>query len=151
MAEGEEKVLTKAELVSLRESYLSGMKLCSFGEFDKALGVFKNAYSVALSIGEGVLASIMIHCICYCYTNLADPDSMISFCDCEKSRHDGELEPGVFSFYYSIACLFKEQYEKAADIARNGIEFEQKSHDLRIVHPAYYYEIAYRAYSALGL
>ena len=141
----------KAKLNSLKQSYFSGMKLCSEREFDTALEVFNRAYSVALSIGEGVMASIMIHCICYCYTNLADPDSMISFCDTEKDNHSGELEAGVFSFYYSIACLFREQYEKAADIASAGIEFEQRSHDLKIVHPAYYYEIAYRAYSALGL
>ncbi len=152
MTEGEEKVLTKkAEMLSLRESYFSGMKLCLDGEFDKAVEVFKRAYSVALSIGEGVMASIMIHCICYCYTNLADSSSMINFCDAEKIRHGGELEPGIFSFYYSIACLFRKQYEKAAEIANDGIKFEQRSNCLKIVHPAYYYEIAYRAYSALGL
>ena len=141
----------KAALVSLKQSYIIGMKHCSEGEFDKAVVAFKKAYSAALSIDEGVMASIMIHCICYCYTNLADPDSMINFCDSEKSRHGKDLERGIFSFYYSIACLFRKQYEKAADIARDGLEFEQKSHDLKIVHPAYYYEIAYRAYSALGL
>lgn len=141
----------KPDLDSMRDNYILGRKLCSDGEFDKALDAFRKAYAFSLSMDEKTMASIMIHYICYCYTNLADPDSMIAFCDSEKSEHGEKLEVGVFSFYYSIACLFKEQYEKAANIARDGIKFEQKSHDLKIVHPAYYYEIAYRAYSALGL
>lgn len=141
----------KADLDSMRDNYILGRKLCSDGEFDKALDAFRKAYVSSLSMDERIMASIMIHHICYCYTILADPDSMIAFCDSEKSRHGEKLEVGVFSFYYSIACLFKKQYEKAADIARDGIKFERKSHDLKIVHPAFYYEIAYRAYSALGL
>ena len=141
----------KTDLDSLRNNCLLGMKLCSNGEYNKAVDTFKKAYYSALSINEKSIASIMIHYICFCYTNLADPDSMITFCDSEKNKHGEKIEVGIFSFYYSIACLFKEQYEKAADIARAGIEFEQKSHNLKIIHPAYYYEIAYRAYSALGL
>ncbi len=141
----------KTDLDVFRNNYIKGRKLCSNGEYDKAIDVFKKAYSSALSMDEKTTASIIIHYICYCYTNLADPDSMIAFCDSEKSIHGEKLEFGVFSFYYSIACLYKGLYEKAADIARDGIEFERRSHDLKIAHPVYYYEIAYRAYSAVGL
>ena len=120
------------------------------GKYTRALASFKKIYRQAILYGKGKIASVMMHFICYCYSCNTNPDGLIDFCDSERVNHFDLLEVGMFAFYYSIACLSKEQYQKAADIAEIGIRFELRKGDLKIVHPAFYYEIAFKAYSALG-
>ena len=112
---------------------------------------FMEIYQEAVLFNEGELASVMMHYICFCYASVSNPDGLISFCDSERRKHPNLLETGIYAFYYSIACLAKGQYQKAVEIAESGIRYESIVGNLKIVHPIFYYEIAFRAYSALGL
>ena len=121
------------------------------GKPGNAFDSFCEIYRQAIRCGKGRMASVMMHYICYCRSCVPDPNGLIEFCETELASHVDLLEVGVFAFYYSIACLSKGQYRKAADLAEAGIRFESRKGDLKIVPPAFYYEIAFRAYSALSL
>ena len=136
---------------SMFDAFFVGLTYIKHGNYENALDSFCEIYRQAIQCGKGRMASVMMHYICYCYTSVPDPDGLIDFCETEMANHMDLLEVGVFAFYYSIACLNREQYQKAADIAEAGIRFESRKGDLRIVPSAFYYEIAFRAYSALDL